>query len=237
MARAAHDDRVAPKLGTPEELAGDEEGVHVDVQDHPFSPFAPVVAFARLGVLVVGRHLITLARAGGVAHDLRVHPNAVAVAMAAEERGLQIETREYPDGTKTADDAARAIGVTVGQIVKSLVFMVAGRPVLALVSGVNRLDETKLARQAGMAGLAGLVGEGGSVVRADADQVRAATGYPIGGVPPFGHPSPLPTFVDEDLLGHDVLWAAAGTPRDNFAIAPDDLVRVTRGTVGDLRLT
>lgn len=155
-----------------------------------------------------------------------MHPNAAAVARAASEGGLTIETREFPDGTKTADDAARAIGVTVGQIVKSLVFQVDGTVVVALVSGSNRLDERKLA---------GLLGATGAARRVDADAVRAATGFPIGGVPPFGHPRPLPTFVDEDLLDHDVVWAAAGTPRDNFSIAPGDLVRLTAGTVADLR--
>jgi Cys-tRNA(Pro) deacylase len=154
-----------------------------------------------------------------------MHPNVAAVVRAAEDQGLAIETREYPDGTKTADDAARAIGVDVGQIVKSLVFMVDDRPVLALVSGANRLDEAKLVAQAG----------GSAARRADADQVRAATGYPIGGVPPFAHPTRLPTFVDEDLLSHEVLWAAAGTPRDNFSIAPDELLRLTSGRAADLR--
>ena len=139
--------------------------------------------------------------------------------------GSPSRRRSIPDGTKTADDAARAIGVEVGQIVKSLVFTVDGRPVLALVSGANRLDESKLGRLAG----------DGRVRRADADQVRAATGYPIGGVPPFGHPEPLATFVDEQLVGYDVVWAAAGTPRHNFAIAPDDLLRITDATVADLR--
>jgi prolyl-tRNA editing enzyme YbaK/EbsC (Cys-tRNA(Pro) deacylase) len=155
-----------------------------------------------------------------------MHPNAEAVTRAAVERGVRIDVDEYPEGTKTAADAARAIGVDVGQIVKSLVFMVGEAPVLALVSGPNRLDEAKLAAA---------TPDGGPVRRGDADQVRAATGYPIGGVPPFGHPSPLPTFVDEDLLGYDVLWAAAGTPRHNFAITPGDLVRATGGVVADLK--
>ena len=137
-----------------------------------------------------------------------------------------MEVTEHPDGTRTAEDAARAIGVGVGQIVKSLVFMVGDAPVLALVSGPNRLDERKLAAAAS---------DQAPVRRCDADQVRAATGYPIGGVPPFGHPSTLPTFVDEDLLGYDVVWAAAGTPRHNFSITPSDLVGVTGGTVADLK--
>jgi Cys-tRNA(Pro) deacylase len=158
---------------------------------------------------------------------LVMHRNAVAVAEAAEDRGLRIEVTEYPEGTKTADDAARAIGVEVGQIVKSLVFMVGEAPVLALVSGPNRLDEAKLAAVASA--------DHAAVRRCDADQVRAATGFPIGGVPPFGHPSRLPTFIDENLLRYDVVWAAAGTPRHNFSIAPGDMVRVTGGTVADLK--
>ena len=137
-----------------------------------------------------------------------------------------MELREFPEGTRTADDAARAIGVEVGQIVKSLVFTLDGALVVALVSGKNRLDEARLARALG-----------GSVVRrADANGVRAATGYAIGGVPPFGHPTQLPTAIDEDLLTYDVVWAAAGTPRDVFAIAPAELVRATGGTVADLRV-
>ena len=98
---------------------------------------------------------------------------------------------------------------------------------VALVRGHNRVDE---ARRGGAAGR-----DGAPVARVDADGVRAATGYPIGGVPPFGHPRPIPTHVDEDLLAFDQVWAAAGTPRHVFAIAPDELVRVTAGHVAALR--
>jgi Cys-tRNA(Pro) deacylase len=154
-----------------------------------------------------------------------VHPNATRVAEAAAALGLTIELREFPEGTRTAEDAARAIGVAVGQIVKSLVFTLDGRVVMALVSGCNRLDEPRLATALG----------GREVGRADAAGVREATGYAIGGVPPFGHPAPLPTAIDEDLLTHDEVWAAAGTPRDVFAISPPDLVRLSGGAVADLR--
>jgi prolyl-tRNA editing enzyme YbaK/EbsC (Cys-tRNA(Pro) deacylase) len=154
-----------------------------------------------------------------------VHPNAARVASAAESLGLAIELREFPEGTRTAEDAARAIGVDVGQIVKSLVFTLDARMVMALVSGRNRLDETRLAATLG----------GAEVGRADADGVRDATGFAIGGVPPFGYPSPLPTAIDEDLLVHEQVWAAAGTPRDVFAIAPADLVRLSGGVVAALR--
>ena len=135
-----------------------------------------------------------------------IHPNVVRVTAAAKERGLDISTRRFPEGTKTAADAAAAIGVTVGQIVKSLVFGVDNEIVMALVSGSNQLDEKKLALAAG----------GAKCARVDADAVREATGYPIGGVPPFGHSTQLRVFVDSDLLQYDEVWAAAGTWNDNF---------------------
>jgi prolyl-tRNA editing enzyme YbaK/EbsC (Cys-tRNA(Pro) deacylase) len=114
----------------------------------------------------------------------------------------------------------------VAQIVKSLVFLLDGTPVIALVSGSNRLDEARLAAALG----------GTTVGRADADIVRTATGYAIGGVPPFGHVGPLRTVVDEDLLQYDVIWAAAGTPRDVFPLSPADLVRISGGAVVPLRV-
>ena len=154
-----------------------------------------------------------------------IHPNVVRVTAAAKERGLEISTRRFPEGTKTAADAAAAIGVTVGQIVKSLVFGVDNEIVMALVSGSNQLDEKKLALAAG----------GAKCARVDADAVREATGYPIGGVPPFGHSTQLRVFVDPDLLQYDEVWAAAGTWNDNFAIAPTELVRVSGGVVTDLK--
>jgi len=154
-----------------------------------------------------------------------VHPNTLRVITAAREAGLEITTRRFPEGTKTAADAAAAIGVVVGQIVKSLVFGVDNEIVMALVSGSNQLDEKKLAAAAG----------GAKCSRVDADAVRAATGYPIGGVPPFGHATQLRVFVDPDLLQHDEVWAAAGTWNDNFGAAPADIVRVAGGVVTDLK--
>ena len=139
---------------------------------------------------------------------------------AARRQGLEIETR-YPDGTRTARDAAAAIGCDLDQIVKSLVLVVDDQPVLALTAGGNRVDEARLAKAAGAT----------AVRMANADEVREATGYAIGGTPPFGHPSPLPTFVDPRLLDFDEVWAAAGTPRDNFAISPRRLVEVTGAAV------
>ena len=154
-----------------------------------------------------------------------VHPNTLRVIAAARDAGLEITTRRFPEGTKTAADAAAAIGVTVGQIVKSLVFGVDDEIVMALVSGSNQLDEKKLA----------LAADGAKCARVDADAVREATGYPIGGVPPFGHSTQLRVFVDPDLLQYEEVWAAAGTWNDNFGANPNDIVRVAGGVVTDLK--
>ena len=153
------------------------------------------------------------------------HPNVDRVVAAGRERGIEISPFHFPDGTKTAADAAAAIGVEVGQIVKSLIFAVDGQVVLAYVSGRNQLDESKLASAAG----------GLRCSRVDADTVRSVTGFPIGGVPPFGHATALAVFVDPDLLDYDEVWAAAGTWNDVFAIAPDRLVTASGGTVVDLK--
>lgn len=140
--------------------------------------------------------------------------SAQRVQAAAQRLGLEIAVREMPASTRTAEEAAAACGVTVGQIVKSLVFAGAesGTCYLFLVSGVNRVNETKAAATLGE-----------PIVRPDAAKVRTATGYAIGGVPPFGHDQPLPTFFDADLLSYDVVWAAAGTPRAVFAVDPAQL--------------
>jgi prolyl-tRNA editing enzyme YbaK/EbsC (Cys-tRNA(Pro) deacylase) len=150
-------------------------------------------------------------------------PERVHAALSAAGVAARIE--EFPASTRTAQDAASAVGTRVGQIVKSLVFLAGDAPVLALVSGVNQLDTVRLAALTGA-----------SIGKADADAVRQATGYSIGGVPPTGFPAPIPTFIDRDLLQYDVVWAAAGTPRHVFPIAPQELVRVTGGSVADLKL-
>lgn len=155
-----------------------------------------------------------------------MHPNVERVVSAAREAGLTIEVERFPEGTRTAADAARAVGCEVAQIVKSLVFVAGAQPLLALVSGANRVDLDKLAR-------AVEVGPGG-VRRADGDEARAATGFAIGGVPPFGHSVALTVLVDRDLAAHDRLWAAAGLPDAVFAVTPDDLVRASGGRVVDL---
>ncbi|MBM3471132.1 MAG: YbaK/EbsC family protein [Armatimonadetes bacterium] len=146
------------------------------------------------------------------------------VYQALSALGVCAEIQEFPQGTRTAQDAADAIGTTLGQIVKSLVFLADGRPVLVLASGKNRVDSGKLARAAGA----------GKIERADADRVRAATGFAIGGVPPVGHAAPMETYIDVDLLSYEIVYAAAGTPNAIFPIAPSDLVRVTGGRVAEL---
>jgi Cys-tRNA(Pro) deacylase len=156
-----------------------------------------------------------------------MHPSAQKVADAALELGLAIEIVEFEQTTRSAQEAAEAIGTTLAQIVKSLCFAVAGQPVMALMSGANQLDERKLAE---------LLGVGRKQVqRANADDVKAATGFSIGGVPPFGHLTPLPIFVDANLLQYEEVWAAGGTPFAVFAIGPEALVRVCGGTAVDLK--
>jgi Cys-tRNA(Pro) deacylase len=147
------------------------------------------------------------------------------VTAAAERLGLEIEVRVFPQGTRTAEDAAAAVECDVAQIVKSLVFVVDDQPVVALVGGADRLDERKLAEAAG----------GTTVRRANADEVRAATGYAVGGVPPFGYTTPLRCFVDDALLAHDVVWAAAGTPTHVFASEPHALAAVANAEVVEIR--
>lgn len=141
------------------------------------------------------------------------------------DAGHGIVVKRFPEGTRTAADAARAIGCEVGQIVKSLVFTARGRPVVALVSGPNRLDETRLAAIAG-----------DPVAKADAETARSATGYSIGGVPPFGHATEVPVFMDRDLLTYDVVWAAAGRPDSVFEIDPSRLRELSRATVADIKV-
>lgn len=153
-------------------------------------------------------------------------PSATArVAAALRAKGIMPEVREFPRSTRTAQDAAEAIGTTVAQIVKSLVFLADGSPVLALISGANRVDVRKLAAAAAA-----------QVVRkADADSVRRLTGFAVGGVPPLGHARPLSVFLDADLMQFDMVYAAAGTPQTIFAIDPRLLRQITDAKVADLR--
>ena len=157
---------------------------------------------------------------------MALHPSAQRVADAAAELGLDIAIVTFEETTRTAVDAAAAIGCTVGQIVKSLVFTVNEQPLIALVSGSNQLETRKLAE---------LLGVGRKQVkRANADIVRSATGYAIGGVPPFGHATALPVYVDRDLTDYVTVWAAAGTPNTVFEITPAALIQATDGIVADL---
>jgi Cys-tRNA(Pro) deacylase len=146
------------------------------------------------------------------------------VVAAATAAGLDISVERFPTGTRTAEDAARAVGCEVGQIVKSLIFLADGEPVVALISGADRLDTNRLGAALAAA----------RVERADGDTVRAATGYAIGGVPPFGHAQSLPVVMDRALLEYGTVWAAAGRPDAVFAAAPDDLRQASGALVADI---
>lgn len=149
---------------------------------------------------------------------------AVARVLAAlEAAGIQVAVKEFAESTRTAEEAAGAVGTSVGQIVKSLVFLAGEQPILALVSGANRADVQKLGAAAGA-----------PITRADAATVRTATGFAIGGVPPLGHTPPLPVYLDRDLLAYETVWAAAGTPNAVFRITPSELVRITSAHAVDL---
>lgn len=149
-------------------------------------------------------------------------PSARRVQEALDQLGLVLQVVELPGSTRTAVDAAQAIGCTVAQIAKSLIFRAkeTDRPVLVIASGVNRVNEKTIAS---------LLGE--KIGKADADFVRQRTGFVIGGVPPVGHIERVETFIDEDLLGYEGIWAAAGTPHAVFHLTPDDLVKATGGMV------
>jgi len=156
-----------------------------------------------------------------------MHPSTQKVADAALELGLAVEIKTFDQTTRTAQEAADAIGCELAQIVKSLCFTVNDEPIIALVSGTNQLDERKLAALCG-------VGRK-KVKRASADAVKAATGFSIGGVPPFGHLTSMTIFIDDDLLQFGTVWAAAGTPHTVFAIGPDELVNGCGGTAVSLK--
>lgn len=150
------------------------------------------------------------------------NPTAIRYQQSLIEMGLNAEVVEFSESTRSAADAAAAIGCELAQIVKSLVFKTrnSGRAVLVLASGVNRVDESLIR---------GVLGE--KLGKADAEFVRQNTGFAIGGVPPFGHAQELPIFIDEDLLVHNTLWAAAGTPNAVFELTPDELLKASGGIV------
>jgi len=146
--------------------------------------------------------------------------SAQKVQDALNQVGLSLHVVELPASTRTAAEAAVAVGCTVGQIAKSLIFKAkhTGKPILVIASGSNRVDEKQIGEWLGE-----------PIGKADADFVRAQTGFVIGGVPPVGHATPLETFVDEDLLQYEVIWAAAGTPNAVFELSPANLVKIAGG--------
>lgn len=149
-------------------------------------------------------------------------PSAQKVQQALQALGVTLQVVELPDSTRTAIEAAQAVGCQVGQIVKSLVFKTkrSQRALLVIASGSNRVDEKLIEAR---------IGE--PLGKADAEFVRQQTGFAIGGVPPLGHASPLLTFIDQDLLQYERVWAAAGTPHAVFALNPADLARMTGGEI------
>jgi prolyl-tRNA editing enzyme YbaK/EbsC (Cys-tRNA(Pro) deacylase) len=154
-----------------------------------------------------------------------LNPSAQKVQEALEAKGYALQVLELPDSTRTAVEAAQAIGCKVGQIVKSLIFSTkqTSQPILVLASGTNRVNEKKIGQM-----LDEVIG------KADADFVHQHTGFVIGGVPPLGHVEPIPTFIDQDLLEYAEVWAAAGTPHAVFRLSPGDLEDLTGGRVIDI---
>jgi prolyl-tRNA editing enzyme YbaK/EbsC (Cys-tRNA(Pro) deacylase) len=148
---------------------------------------------------------------------------------AREEHGLELETTEFPEGTKTAEDAAEAVGCDVAQIASSIVLVAGEDPVVVVTSGANRVSMAKLAAERGV--------DEDDVRMADADEVREATGYAIGGVPPFCHRGEIegvPTYLDETLTDYQVVWAAAGTPEAVFPVTPETIEATAEATVLDV---
>lgn len=152
-------------------------------------------------------------------------PSAMKVQESLKAMGVNCEVIELPGSTRTAAEAASAVGCEVAQIAKSLVFQgkSSGKPIMVIASGSNRVNEKKLRE---------LVSE--PVRKAEADFVRAVTGFAIGGVPPVGHAQPIDIYIDRDLLHHDHIWAAAGTPHAVFKLTPSELARITQGKTVDI---
>ncbi|MFF1482338.1 YbaK/EbsC family protein [Streptomyces sp. NPDC058301] len=156
------------------------------------------------------------------AQESVVHPR---FAEALRALGLDVEVRRFPDATRTAAEAAAAIGCDIGEIVKSLVFEADGVPVIVLMDGSSRVDVERVRRELGAE----------KVKRAGAELVRETTGYAIGGVPPFGHVRRTRVLADRALLDHDVVWAAAGTPHTVFPLDPKTLIGHAGGALVDVR--
>ncbi len=156
----------------------------------------------------------------------QLDPSAQKIQQILHQLGYHGQVKQLEASTRTAAEAAIACACDIGQIVKSLIFLLhpIHQPILILVSGSNRVNEKRIGRELG-----------GKLERANPDFVRQVTGFAIGGVPPVGHNLPLPTFIDEDLLKYPLVWAAAGTPHAVFPILPQELVKITRGKVMNIR--
>jgi prolyl-tRNA editing enzyme YbaK/EbsC (Cys-tRNA(Pro) deacylase) len=149
-------------------------------------------------------------------------PSAQKVREALQALGYDLTVIEFQESTRTAQEAAERCGCTLGQIVKSLIFRggATGKPILVLTSGANRVDEKQFSEYTGE-----------PIQRADPEFVRSVTGFAIGGVPPVGHTQPMETYLDQDLMKYPTVWAAAGTPKAVFELAPADLQKLTGGKV------
>ena len=149
-------------------------------------------------------------------------PTAQKIQDLLNETGLKLAVVEFSDSTRTAQEAADRVGCEIGQIVKSLIFRGGSTdlPILVLTSGANRVDEQRINQYVGEV-----------IQRADPEFVREVTGFAIGGVPPFGHAHPVKTFLDEDLMGYQTVWAAAGTPKAVFQVTPQELLSLSGGQV------
>jgi prolyl-tRNA editing enzyme YbaK/EbsC (Cys-tRNA(Pro) deacylase) len=156
---------------------------------------------------------------------MSLHRNAARVQAALEAAGSAASVLELPDSAHTSAEAAAALGVDIGQIAKSLVFLADGKPVLVVLRGADRLDPDRLAEQLGAT----------TVGRADAATVREATGFPIGGVSPVGHTAGLPVLVDRALADYSVVWAAAGTPNAVFPTSYEELLTLSGGQAAEVR--
>jgi prolyl-tRNA editing enzyme YbaK/EbsC (Cys-tRNA(Pro) deacylase) len=157
---------------------------------------------------------------------MQLSPTAQKIQDTLRALGHECRVVEFTESTRTAQEAAERVGVALGQIVKSLIFKgkTSGKPILVLTSGANRVDEARLSAYAAE-----------PISRADAEFVRAVTGFAIGGVPPMGHASKMETYLDEDLLQYDLIWAAAGTPNAVFELTPALLKELTGGTVAAVK--
>jgi prolyl-tRNA editing enzyme YbaK/EbsC (Cys-tRNA(Pro) deacylase) len=153
---------------------------------------------------------------------MTLSPTAQKVQDMLAARGFDCKVVEFTESTRTSQEAAERAGCLLGQITKSLIFRgkTSHKAILALTSGANRVDETRLGEYAGE-----------PIGRADADFVRSVTGFAIGGVPPLGHSQQIETYLDEDLMQYPTLWAAAGTPNAIFELTPHALVAMTAGKI------